>query len=178
MPNKNPNAYDYDGDIADLSDMDAGRDAGGTNDPGIPAEMMVAEIGAAGNGVFSDFFVLAFGGNPDPNNPYSGAGKIRGDIQDGTTSPGAQVPAGTQLRLRITDRKREKTITKTRWYNVAEEIEGAPENQPPLNFPGVTKADFAREGRYVAVELKHPSQSFTIDDGSNSRLEFPVVGGN
>lgn len=174
MAQVSANQYDFDNESGFLASMDNGRDAGNEIQTGVPAEMASVEVGEPGKGVFSEYYVLAFGGFPD-SQLKTGSARVFGDIQDDAN---ADVPAGTQMRLVITNKQRDNVIDRTRWYDVGSEVESTDvENRPVLEFSGLNNAKWAKEGRVIAVQVRNQRTTFTVDSSGNSSLQFPLVGG-
>lgn len=173
MPEISAKNFDFDEEQGFLVSMNDGRDAGDTLTKGVPAEMRAVEIGEAGNGVFSEYFYLAFGGFPD-SQLKTGSARISGNIQDDAD---ADVPEGTQLRIKLTNKQRDNVIWKSRWYDVDAEIEASNvENRPVLEFSSINNEVWGKEGRVITVELRNNRSTFTVDGSGNSSLQFPLVG--
>jgi hypothetical protein len=164
--------FDFTKETGDLAEMDAGKDSGVTLEANQVGELAFAEIGDSAHGSFSGYDIVALGGIPEPQR-RNGVAKISGDIQNGSS---ADVPAGTQVRLRLTDYSHTDTIEQSDWFSV-EDIElSDPAQQPTMEFSGTGAAEWAKTGRHIVMEVRNKRQSFNADY-SNSSAQYPYVGG-
>lgn len=171
MQRENANQYQFAEENGTLSDMDAGKDDGDTLQANEVGEIAKVEIGAPDKGVYSEYERLSLGGIPDDQLRTKKA-RVEGDLQNGSA---ADVPSGTKVRLRITDKRRSSTFASSRWFDKSE-IEAANiENLAVYNWPGWQQAVFGKEGRVVVLEARNPSSSFNIST-ANSSFEFPFIG--
>lgn len=174
----NAQNYDFEEDRGTLADMNAGKDAGGTIDAGDVGELAEVELGAPDQGVYSEFDVLSLGGIPDAQLQTKQArvdGNLQGDQDgDGTLD---DVPAGTKVRLRLTDKRRNKTYDSSRWMDKSEIQAGSIENLPVLKWDGRNgRAEWVGEGRVIVLEGRNASSSFVVSV-ADSTFEFPFIGG-
>jgi hypothetical protein len=172
MPQFKANDYDYQADTFRLANMNDGQEHNTSLSAGRVGELAEVELGTSDQGKFSEYFILGLGGFPD-SQLRTKRGRVDGDLQDGGDG---DVPASTEVRVRLTDKQRSKTYAQSRWYDVDEVEASNIENLPTLRFPGLDEAEFVREGRVVVVEVRAQT-SFTPHRG-NSTLKFPAVGGN
>jgi hypothetical protein len=173
MAKVNLGNYRFNTEEGYLSDMDAAKDSGDSLSANTVGEIAEVELGETGKGPFSAYGLLALGGFPD-DNLRTREGRLEGDLQNGSD---ADVPSGTRVRIRLTDKNRERTFDKTRWFSKKEVEASNIENLPVIPFPGAKNAEWIQEGRVLVVEAKNPSTSFNMD-ASNSSLDFPFVGGD
>jgi hypothetical protein len=155
-----------------LSDMNAGKDSGDTLDSNTVGEIAEVELGEQDSGPFSAYYIFALGGFPD-SQLKTRQGRVEATLQNGSA---AACPDGTRVRVRLTDKNRERTFDKTRWMTKSEVEASNIENLPFLEFDGPKSAEWIKEGRVVLIEAKHPSQQFNMSQ-SNSSFDFPFVGG-
>lgn len=176
MPRENPRNYDFAEETATLSDMNAGKDDTADLGAGEVGEIASVEISAPGNGVYSEYERIALGGQPDPQ-LRTKKSRLDGDLQGDQDNDGTieDVPASTKLRLRITDKRRSKTFSETRWFDKSELEASNVENLPVLPFPGFKKATFGGDGRVIVAEVRNPSSGVSVSV-SDSTLEFPFIG--
>lgn len=176
---RNLGDYDLSVEEGHLSDMNAAKDDGTDISANTVGEIAEVELGESDAGPFSAYYIAALGGFPDERLQTRQA-RIEGTLvsdndADADGNPDATA-AGTRVRLRVTDKNRERTFDKTRWYNKSEVEASNIENLPFLKFGSATEADWFKEGRVLVLEAKNPSSSFNIAV-ANSSLDFPFVGG-
>lgn len=163
--------YDFAEESGTLSDMNAGKDDGDTLQSGEVGELAKVEIADSGQGIFSEYERLSLGGVPDPQLRTKQA-RVDGDLQNSTP---ADVPDGTKVRIRITDKRRSRTFAETRWFDKSEVEAASIENLPVLRWAGWEDATFGGSGRIVVIEVRNPSSSFNASYADSS-FEFPFIG--
>jgi len=139
-----------------------------------PQELMYAEIGDD-NGVssqFASYRAVRLGGSSG-GNPRSGEGKIFADINSDESD--TQTNQRTQIRWIKRPLNGDSRTILTQWYTLRDLEQTDVEDR--VRLPPVTgksgKPLVVREGDVLALEVRNPSSSFTIDV-SGSELEFPV----
>jgi hypothetical protein len=172
MNSEKANDYDFAEETGTLSDMDAGKDDGATIGSGEVGEIAKVEIGETGKGIYSEYERLALGGIPD-SQLKTKKSRVDGNLQNASA---ADVPKSTKVRFRITDKRRSRTYSESRWFDKSELEAGSIENLPLLEWEGWDDAVFGKAGRVLVLEARNPSSSFNIDT-SNSDTEFPFIGG-
>lgn len=136
-------------------------------------ELYEVELGQASAGEFSEFFLLALGGFPD-SQLRTQQSRVEGNLQ---TDADADAADTVQARIRLTDKQRDVTYAKTRWYSKTELEASNDENLPVLEFQGFEDAEFIREGRIAVIEVMDPTGTVTLGS-DHSRVDFPFVGGS
>lgn len=176
MAQEDPRNYRYEKDDADLAELKSGKDSGNTLDQQQVGELAYGEIGADGFGSLAGYDLVALGGIPEPHR-RNDVGKVSGDLQEDTDGDGTveDVPAGTQLRVRLTDYTHTETIAETKWFKVGDIEQSDPAKRPTMEFDGVNDANWAKTGRHIVVEVRNKRNSLPVDY-SNSTLEFPIIG--
>lgn len=138
-----------------------------------PQELMYAEIGDD-NGVssqFASYRAVRLGGSSG-GNPRSGEGKIYADFNEDEAD--SDTGKRTQVRWVKRPLNGDSRTILTQWYTVRDLEQTDVEDRvrlPPVSRNG--KPLVVREGDVLALEVRNPSDSFTIDV-SGSELEFPV----
>lgn len=173
MPQQeDPSNRQWEEERAYLASFDAGKDDNSSMDAGQVAEIAEVDLGQDQAGIFSEFDRMALGGRPD-DQLQTRAGRASGDLQDGGDT---DVAAGTNVRIRITDSRRNQTYAKTPWMEASSVEASSIENLPVMQFEGFDEAFFAKEGRVFVFESRNMRQSHTIAT-TNTNFDFPVVGG-
>lgn len=176
MTYENAAAYNFEVETGYLAEFSAAKDDGSNLEAGVVGELAEVEIGGQGNGSFSAYRRIAFGGIPERHRQNAKA-KVSGNLQgdqddDGTVE---DVPSGTQVRLVLTDHQRNRQIDTTEWYDVSLIENSDPAKKPTLQFAGVQRADWAADGRVVLVQVRNQRQGVSVSY-SDSTMDFPYVG--
>jgi len=171
MQQENAQQFQFAEESGTLTDMSASKDDGDSLAAGEVGEIAQVEIGAPGNGVYSEYQRVSFGGIPDSQLKTKKA-RVQGDLQNGSD---ADVPQSTKVRLRLTDKRRSTSYDSTRWIDKSEIETSSIENLALLQWSGWRKAVFGKEGRVIVLEARNPSSSFNVST-SNSSFEFPFIG--
>lgn len=168
---EDPTQYQFEKESGFLAEMESAKDDGDTLEAGVVGEIASQEIGGSDAGSFGSYDRIAFGGTPEPHR-QNGVSKVSGDLQD---DGDADVSAGTQIRLVLTDHQRNRQIDSTEWFDKKLLEDSDPAKQPTLKFDGVQNADWAKNGRVVVVQARNQRQSTTVSV-ANSNLNFPYIG--
>lgn len=166
--------FDWSQERGAISSMDAGKDDGSSiGGDGTVGELAKVELGDPDHGPFSEFYRLALGGYTD-SQLRTKQGRLEANLQNSTP---ADVPDGTELRVRLTDKQRDHTYAKTRWIGKSEYEASNIENLPIMQFEGFDEAEFIRQGRVVVLEWRNLQQA-AAPSLADSTGQFPFIGGS
>lgn len=176
MARENAAEYQFEKESGYLAEMEAAKDDGNTLEAGVVGEIAEVEIGGSGAGSFSAYDRIAFGGIPERHR-QNGKAKVSGDLQGDQDGDGAveDVPEGTQVRLVLTDHQRNRRIDATEWFDKSLIENSDPAKKPTLEFDGVSRADWAKDGRVVVAQVRNQRTSVVVSYG-DSNLNFPYIG--
>lgn len=176
MARENAQGYEFEPETGYLAEFESGKDDTANLDAGTVGELAEVEIGGQAAGSFAAYDRIALGGIPEQHR-QNGKAKVTGDLQgdqddDGTVE---DVPEGTQVRLVLTDHQRNRRIDSTEWFAKGLIENSDPAKRPTLKFDGVSRANWAKDGRVIVVQVRNQRTGVSVSY-SDSNLNFPYIG--
>lgn len=154
------------------ADFEDGKDEETTLQPGDIGEVFEMEVGETGQ--LSSYRYLRLGDSLDSGNQDSAQGKLFADLQDAS---GTTVDDATEFRFVARPKNGNERKALTQFIRLSDAKQSDPTKRLP--FTPVTRNGrpaVVGDGRILAVEVRNPSTSVTIDR-SNSDMKVPSRAG-
>jgi len=166
------NNVEFEGINVSTADFVDGKDEETSISAGDVAEVMTAEVGE--DGQLSSYDYLRLGDSLDSGNQDSAKGKLFVDLRDASDS---EIDQRTEFRFVTRPKNGNRRTPLTEWVN----LRNANINDPSKRLPFTPvsrngKPAVVRDGRIVAVEIRNPATSVTVDR-TNSDADIPARGG-